>query len=180
MRDSRLNGDVCLALVAEGPTHGWSLVRTLAPTGDVGRIWSVSRPLVYRALDGLIDTAMVTRARAAPGQGPARAIVRVTARGRRAAQVWLDEPVAHLRDVRTELLVKLVLRSRVGLPNASLLDAQRDRLAGAIETLAHGPGGDPVALWRRENARAISQFLDAAARAERMAASSPAESPGIR
>jgi PadR family transcriptional regulator AphA len=115
-----------------------------------------------------------------PGQGPARAIVEPTMRGSKAARAWLDEPVAHLRDVRTELLVKLVLRSRVGLPNASLLDAQRDRLAVAIETLTRRRGGDPVALWRGENARAIARFLDAAAHAERAAASSAGESPGIR
>src|SRR5262249_41228547 len=36
---------VCLTLVAREPTHGWAIVKTLAPEGDIGRIWSLSRPL---------------------------------------------------------------------------------------------------------------------------------------
>ena len=58
------------------------------------------------------------------GQWRDRVLLSVTARGRKVVKLWLDEPVAHLRDVRTELLIELALRARVGLDPAPLLTAQ--------------------------------------------------------
>jgi DNA-binding PadR family transcriptional regulator len=39
-----------LALTAEQHTHGFAVSKELAPDGDARRIWTVPRPLVYRAL----------------------------------------------------------------------------------------------------------------------------------
>lgn len=159
--------EVCLALVAEGVDHGWAIGALLAPDGELGRIWSLSRPLTYRALDQLVEAGFVRRVGTEPGRGRARTVVAVTPAGRRAARAWLDAPVAHLRDVRTELLVKLELRRRAGLPLAPLLDAQDAVFAPLVAALTGGrPPTDPVALWRRESARAVSRFLAAARRAE--------------
>ena len=56
---------VCLCLIDEAdddhPIHGWHLVRLLAPGGDIGRIWSLSRALTYRSVDRLIDRGFVIR-----------------------------------------------------------------------------------------------------------------------
>jgi hypothetical protein len=43
-----------LGLLAEQPTHGFATAEALAPDGVVGRIWTMRRPLVYRALDVLV------------------------------------------------------------------------------------------------------------------------------
>ena len=40
-----------LALLADAPAHGWALSKQMSRTGEVGRVWSMGRPLVYRALD---------------------------------------------------------------------------------------------------------------------------------
>src|SRR5262245_664658 len=40
---------VCLTLIDQDVTHGWALGTLLASDGDVGRIWTLSRPLTYRA-----------------------------------------------------------------------------------------------------------------------------------
>jgi molybdate transport system regulatory protein len=86
-----------------------------------------------------------------------------TAAGRRAAARWLDRPVQHLRDVRTELLVKLMLRTRAGLDNESLLQAQRELFDPLIDALTStGDDEDVVDMWRRESARAVRRFLDQA------------------
>ena len=42
-----------LALVEEAPTHGFAVAKLLAPGGEVGRVWAMRRPLVYRTLDVL-------------------------------------------------------------------------------------------------------------------------------
>lgn len=168
--DAALAEPVCLALVAsEGPTHGWALAALLAPGGEVGRIWSLSRPLTYRALDQLLDAGLVVRKGSEPGRGRERAIVAVSPAGRRRNRRWLDEPVAHLRDVRTELLVKLELRRRAGLGLSPLLEAQQEAFAPLVARLAstEAAGDDLVALWRRESAGTVERFLAAALAAER-------------
>jgi DNA-binding PadR family transcriptional regulator len=167
---------VCLALVANGSSHGWAVGTELAPAGSLGRIWTLSRPLTYRAIDGLVDKGLVRRARSAEGRGSARRALAVTTAGRRALRRWLDHPVQHVRDVRTELLVKLVLREWAGLDNEALLAAQQAVFAPLIDGLLSSPEGDLVDLWRRESARAVERFLDQASRTPTV----PVEAPGRR
>ena len=57
-RSLNLTEWVVLALVAEGTTHGFDVARVLDDGGDLGRIWTVKRPLVYRALDSLTKSVM--------------------------------------------------------------------------------------------------------------------------
>jgi PadR family transcriptional regulator AphA len=154
---------VCLTLIAQKVSHGWALGTMLAPDGEIGRIWSLSRPLTYRAIDGLVDRGLVTRTGQAAGRGRDRVVLAATPAGRRLARRWLDQPVEHLRDVRTELLVKLFLRERAGLERATLLTAQQEQFAPAIDALTSSdPDDDLVDLWRRESARAVRRFLDQA------------------
>jgi molybdopterin-binding protein len=155
----------CLALVVQGHAHGWAVGSALAPGGDVGRIWSLSRPLTYRALDALVDRRLVSRRGAGPGHGRDRTLLAATAAGRRTVARWLDEPVGHLRDVRTELLVKLELRRLAGLDLEPLLVAQRAASENQLAALTRAErSGDLVDLWRAENARAVRRFLEHALR----------------
>src|SRR5688500_4857649 len=108
---------VCLTLVSQRVSHGWAMGTILAPDGELGRIWTLSRPLTYRAIDGLVDKKLITRSGQAAGRGRDRVILAATPAGRRLAKRWMDTPCEHLRDVRTELLVKLFLRDRAGLDN---------------------------------------------------------------
>jgi molybdopterin-binding protein len=152
---------VCLTLITQKVSHGWALGDLLAADGEIGRIWSLSRPLTYRAIDGLVEKELITRTGHAAGRGRDRVLLAPTPAGRRQARKWLDTPVEHLRDVRIELLVKLALRDRAGLDNAPLLERQRDALAPTIDVLTSSRVGDDlVDLWRRESARAVRRFLD--------------------
>jgi PadR family transcriptional regulator AphA len=149
---------VCLTLVAREPTHGWSIVKTLAPDGGIGRIWSLSRPLTYRALIALRDEALIEPQGSEAGGGPPRTIWRATARGKRLARAWLRRPVRHPRDMRTEFLLKLVL----GAPAAQLARAQLDAFAPVFAGLQRTAMADPhdvVARWRLESAEATNRFL---------------------
>jgi molybdopterin-binding protein len=154
---------VCLVLITQNVSHGWALGSMLAPGGDLGRIWTLSRPLTYRAIDGLVDKQLVTRTGQAAGRGRDRVMLAPTPAGRRLARKWLGAPVDHLRDVRTELLVKLFLRERAGMDNEALLARQADLFEPAIDALTSThPDDDFVDLWRRESARAVRRFLDQA------------------
>jgi molybdopterin-binding protein len=154
---------VCLTLITQEVVHGWALGSMLAPEGELGRIWTLSRPLTYRAIDGLVDKQLITRTGQAAGRGRNRVLLAPTSSGRRLAKKWLDTPVEHLRDVRTELLVKLFLRRRAGIENQPLLAAQLERFGPTIDRLTSCDADDDlVDLWRRESARAVRRFLDQA------------------
>jgi DNA-binding PadR family transcriptional regulator len=154
-----------LGILAAGPTHGFAISRRLAPSGDLGRIWSLSRPLAYRALDVLQAHGLIEPLRSEPGEGPHRTILQLTEEGRLRLKEWLERPVEHIRDLRTELLLKLVLCEADGIDPRPLLEAQRAALQPVFAALLDPgdeapPGADPVRLWREESARAAARFLD--------------------
>jgi PadR family transcriptional regulator AphA len=156
-----------LAVVAEGPTHGFAVAKTLAPDGEIGRVWSLSRPLVYRALDRLVDVGLVEKGPAEPSErGPRRTTVVVTVTGKRLVGGWLKEPVEHVRDVRSLLMLKLLFIARSQRDPLPLLEAQRELMlpvAEALESRARSEDGyeRTLALWRLESTRAVLRFLDA-------------------
>jgi PadR family transcriptional regulator AphA len=156
-----------LALVEEGPTHGFAVARALEPGGEVGRVWSMRRPLVYRTIDVLEDRKLTHSAGTeASTAGPQRTVIEVTDEGREKVRTWLKEPVEHVRDARSELMLKLLFLDRRGLAPDELLDAQRDRfreqerrLRGLLD--ASDGFSRTLALWRVENTAAAVRFVDA-------------------
>ena len=155
---------VVLALVAEGPTHGWAIARAMRPGGSIGDVWSCRAPLVYRAIARLVEADLVRPAGPTQGKGPNRTLLEATAAGTEAVAAWLREPVAHVRDLRSELLVKLLLLERRGQDRAPLVRKQRrrlDELAAGLDSQADGAVGSErlVALWRSTTTQAARDFL---------------------
>ena len=148
-----------LGLLAERPGHGFALARLLARGGEVGRVWAASRPLTYRAIDQLAADGLIEPVRTEPGAGPPRTVHKVTPGGRRTLRRWLAQPVSHPREVRAELLVKLLLLERTGRPTAPLLQAQREAFAGLLDATLRSSADDSVSRWRAEQAAAIDRFL---------------------
>jgi DNA-binding PadR family transcriptional regulator len=155
-----------LCLVAEEPAHCFALAALLAPDGTLGMVWHVQKGVVYRAAGRLERLGLVAAAdREATSQGPPRVRLHATPQGHRAAQGWLRQPVAHAREVRSELLLKLALLSRAGGDPRDLLQAQRRQLVPVAEALARqlrSASGFDQALtsWRHESACATLRFLD--------------------
>jgi DNA-binding PadR family transcriptional regulator len=163
LSDQLLLGEwACLGVLADHPAHGYDVSLRLAPDGDAGRVWSLSRPLTYRALDQLQQRQLVAVVGEERGKaGGMRTILSPTRRGRSALRRWLAEPVDHFRDVRGELLLKLVLCELAGVDRQPLLEAQRRQFTPMIEALATDDAGrDPVAAWREESSRAAMRFID--------------------
>ena len=155
-----------LCLVSEAPTHGFALARTLSEDGELGQIWRVPKPVIYRALQRLEIVGLATTVELQPSsEGPVRSLVDVTRAGREAATAWLTKPARHNRDIRSELLMKLALLDRAGADPTPLLVAQRallDPVADALQVrLAAATGFDRmIILWRRETVAATLRFLD--------------------
>lgn len=154
-RSLSLADQVCLAIIGERRTHGWAIVKLLAPDAELGRIWSLNRALTYRTIDRLVEFGLIQR-----NDAGRRAELRITAAGRRQRRRWLGRPVEHLRDLRTEFLLKLALCERASIDTTELIRSQRELLAPAIGALTDRRSDDVVALWRHESAQAAARFLE--------------------
>jgi PadR family transcriptional regulator AphA len=155
-----------LALLSERPAHGFALARAMAPDGEVGQVWAMRRPLVYRALETLEQREMVRPAGTVPSQtGPQRTILEVTPAGARAVTEWLSRPVSHVRDARSLLMLKLLFLTRHGADLAPLLTAQRAQFSAHADSLTAAmeqtEGFDrTLLLWRLENTAAALRFTE--------------------
>lgn len=155
-----------LALLAEAPGHGWALARQMARDGEIGRVWALGRPLVYRALELLEERGLIEPVGSERGvRGPNRTVFRATPEGRVALAEWLEVPVEHVRDVRSLLLLKLVLIDRAGLDREALLRAQREHVVPSIraleQRLADSAGSEAIFVrFRLESTRAVLEFID--------------------
>ena len=154
-----------LVLLSQRPAHGFAVSQLTAPDGELGRIWRIPRPVVYRAIGRLLDAGLIRPESVEPGLGPQRTIYTVTALGRQEAELWLSRPVEHVRDIRSHLLIKLALLYRAGRDPAELLRRQRaalEPIARAIQAPHDEPDGfDEILLaWRRATAAAALGFLD--------------------
>lgn len=165
-KDLPLGSWAVLALLCEGDTHGWALVRAMAPQGEIGRVWSIRRALVYRTVDLVVAAGLVERAGIEQGsRGSTRTLLHATPTGRRAVGRWLAEPVVHVRDLRSALLLKLLFAQRSGLDRTPLLEAQHAVLVDLIDVLEAQSTDDAspeatVHAFRLETARAGLRFVE--------------------
>ncbi len=154
-----------LSLLCERPAHGWALARQLSPNGELGSIWSLTRPLVYRSLEILEARELIVTAGSEPGaRGPNRTIFRATPAGHAAVARWLTEPVEHVREGRSLLLLKLVFAQRVCLDPRPMLTAQQETLEDAIasleERVSESAGTSAILLrFRLESSRGVERFI---------------------
>jgi len=154
-----------LTVLSQQPAHGFAVAQLTAPRGELGRIWRIPKPIIYRAIGRLAEAGLIRPDGVEPGLGPQRTIYAATPAGRQAAERWLDTPVEHMRDIRPHLLLKLALLDRAGADPADLLRRQRAVLEPIAQAIGAGPppseGFDATLLaWRRATATAALDFLD--------------------
>ena len=155
----------CLGILYPGPTHGFAIAARLKPGGDVGRVWSLSRALTYRSLEQLANRRYIQVVGEEPGTaGGNRTILAATRSGRAQLRKWLNTPVAHFRDLRSELLLKLIVADLCDVAIGDMLDRQRAHIEDMAEAFALQVGVDEpvdvVDLWRQESSQAALRFLE--------------------
>lgn len=155
-----------LGLLAEAPGHGFALARALAPDGEVGRVWSLRRPLVYRTIDVLRRRGLVAPIGTEDSDaGPQRVMVEATATGVRRLEAWLAQPIEHVRDTRAQLMLKLLFLDRRGDDPRRLLEAQRltfEEIAIELRADLEGQEGFTRTLlaWRLESTSGALRFVE--------------------
>ena len=155
-----------VGLIAEQPQHGWSLIQKLKPDGEIGAVWSLPRPSVYRALETLQQRGLIEESRLERGErGPYRMVFQTTRQGRAALKAWLAAPVEHVREIRWLFLLKLVLAARAGIDREPMIRAQRAVLEPSVaaleEKLGQGSEAEDIYVrFRLDTTRAVLHFLD--------------------
>lgn len=158
-----------LGLIAQRPTHGFALAKEIGPQGEVGQVWTLPRPLVYRAIETLQAADLINPTRTEQGHGPQRTVLAATRSGKRLVTRWLDQPVEHVRDARALLLLKLLFLSRAGRDPRPLLRAQLEELKPLEHALkrkaALSEGFEKtLAVWRLESTRAAIRTVQSSLR----------------
>jgi DNA-binding PadR family transcriptional regulator len=155
-----------LGALALTPGHGFAVARALTVTGTLGRVWLMSRPRVYRAIDDLAARGLIAPTGTAPSErGPTRTLYEATSAGRARLDAWLATPVGHVREMRSDLLLKLAILHERGTSPQALLDAQRATLVPVLRSLESAvtaaSGFDGVMLrYRLEATRSAIHFID--------------------
>lgn len=165
-RELSLTEWAALGVLCEGKAHGWAIAGALLPEGEIGRVWSSSRPLTYRALSLLRAAGLAATAGEERGSGgPNRTVLTATPSGRRRFRAWRGRAVAHVRDLRSELMLKLLFHHRARLEATALLERQRDLLVRQERSVAaslapEGTFDRVLDLWRLSSIRAAARFVE--------------------
>jgi DNA-binding PadR family transcriptional regulator len=162
---------VLLALLLDGPSHGYDLARAFAPGTVVGSVVHLGASHLYALLTQLERDGLIAGERLDQGLRPPRRVYQITEAGRAALRRWLDEPVARPRDVLLDFQLKLYLARRLSPERAgSLLARQRALFATYLASLERepppaGPDVDHIFLRllreaRVERTRSTLTWLD--------------------
>ncbi|MEW5825762.1 MAG: PadR family transcriptional regulator [Candidatus Bipolaricaulota bacterium] len=152
-----------LGLLLDGPAHGYDLQQRLHAT--LGSVWRVAWSQLYSVLHGLEGKGWVAAAAGASPGGPPRHTYSITEQGRRAFFEWALVPVARLRDLRIEFLVKLHFLKQHAPGELDPLLSRQARALGQAAADPSASGGDPwtasVALsFRRHQTESALAWID--------------------
>jgi DNA-binding PadR family transcriptional regulator len=159
-----------LALLLDGPRHGYDLARHFAPGTALGDVMHLGASHLYALLGRLERDGLVAGEIQPGGTRPNRRVFHLTEAGRETALRWITEPVARPRDALLDFPLKFYLAlHRDPRDAATLLEHQRALFSSYLERLEEearqlGTGGDAafIALVRQgriARTRALLEWL---------------------
>jgi PadR family transcriptional regulator AphA len=140
----------------DGAGHGYDLARHFGEGQPLGGVLRLEAGMLYHHLKKLERRGWLTSTVEPQGSRPPRQVYRITDSGRGELRRWLQEPVAHTREIRLEFLVKLYFARRFDPALAvRLIAEQRDTcerlessLAARLAALAATRTEDDAAFLR--------------------------------
>jgi DNA-binding PadR family transcriptional regulator len=136
-----------MALLAEGETHGYELVKRF--NSRLGPFWHPNVGQVYQLLHELERRGHVSRRDQAFGTR-LRRLFRLTVRGDRALRLWLARRPAWPPPLRDEIFVRVLAAERDGPQALAVqLDRQEAEYRRYLSAIRNGPPDDEASLTRR-------------------------------
>jgi DNA-binding PadR family transcriptional regulator len=125
-----------LAMLAEGPSHGYELKAKFEEA--VGPQWGdLNIGHLYQVLDRLVRDGFVTRRAVVQRGRPDRVDYRLTVRGRRELDAWLEQPFVRQGGYRDELFLKVFAVTRLDPERLQgVIRAQRQAYLSELATLS--------------------------------------------
>lgn len=115
-----------LGLLRERPTHGYELKRQFVGESGLARVCPIEPAMVYAILRSLSGLELIDGTWD-DSTSPRRSVYSVTDRGAQVFERWLRRPVARIREVRLDFMVKMYFALREDRQLArDLLEAQID------------------------------------------------------
>ncbi len=123
-----------LGLIAAvgGDAHGYELARHFDPDRPLGQVLRLEQSMLYQHLKKLEGRGWLTMSLQPQGSRPPRQIYQITADGRAELRRWLEEPVAHTREIRLEFLVKLFFALGIDPERANRLVAEQQAVCAQL------------------------------------------------
>lgn len=155
-----MESGICMGLIRAGHDHGYVIAQQFAPDGPIGAVHTLTRPVVYRELQFLEQEGLVTASESRGVRGQKKRLLKLSKKGSAALDVWLTSPVDHIRDMRNEFLAKVLLLQMLDGNVVQLIRDQRQHFASLVASLRDDRDTSVVALWRKEQVRTVTRFLD--------------------
>lgn len=139
-----------LGVLRERPMHGYEIARRFAADLDLGLVLPLDMSTVYALLKDLQEQGLIAGQRVTVGARPPRTVFHLLPEAEALFLQWLEEPVGRLREVRSDLLLKLYFCRRIGSAcTARLLDAQIEVCRAYLARLERLAGDSPPGSFER-------------------------------
>jgi DNA-binding PadR family transcriptional regulator len=160
--------ETLLGFFAARARYGYELLDCFRDPAQLGEVWKLSTSQLYAVLKRLEAQGLTEGHKVAVSDAPMRTEYRLTGKGEKRLQAWLDEPEpsASVRRVRVEFLSRLYVADLLGIPTGPIVERQRaaclkkrNELLGCLEERKPGIGRLALELVIAQ-LDAILQWLD--------------------
>ena len=135
-----------LALLAEGESHGYRLVKELA--ARLGPCWHPNVGQIYQLLHELERRGWIVH-RMEAGGARVRRLFRLTARGDRSLRTWLGRRPGWPAPMRDEIFVRVLAAERLGAPAVrAQVDRHEEEYRRYLALLEEQAAGAPGSVAR--------------------------------
>jgi PadR family transcriptional regulator AphA len=123
-----------LGLLRERPMHGYEIAQHFKPEAELGQVVPADMSTIYTFLKDLQEHGLISGKRETVGARPPRTVFSLMPEAEDLFLDWVRRPVARIREVRLDFLLKLYFARRLGGKEVrALVDAQVTICRGYLE-----------------------------------------------
>ena len=137
-----------LGLLRERPMHGYEIARHFKPEEDLGQVMPADMSTIYTFLKDLQEHGLIHGVQVTVGARPPRKVFSLADDAEAFFLDWLRRPVARMREVRLDFLLKLYFAQQHGVAEArALMRAQLAACQNYLERQKlHAQDVDPISF----------------------------------
>lgn len=123
-----------LGLLREQPMHGYEIAQHFKPEADLGQVAPADMSTIYTFLKDLQEHGLIVGRRETVGVRPPRTVFSLATEAEALFLEWVQRPVARIREVRLDFLLKLYFAQQLGTAKArALVNAQIEMCQAYLE-----------------------------------------------